>query len=349
MADAPNYPSCIKIPNTKQNMSATVPKFDMKEALAINNELILLANQQFGAGKWSHSITNQTLDFVESFMGKYVCGCVTFIKVQLSDGTFHEDMGYCYAEGTTKGLSIHQARTGSLTDAFKKVLICFGESVERGVLKILKKYQKGIQKVDSQSSIASIPSEVPEPCAQSTPLHSSCNPAVRKTGEKKEKTETERKLASPNQQDIPAEQNIVKLKSICNEEEQAVFQGNKVRSKSPNSEIGQISLLPIRARSKSPNNIPQPAQTITSPKPVTKNENTDKCQTAVEHNGASYMKESTADAAKLDQDKKALTEEEVQRLERKRKQMEKQAEYKRQMKEKMLHKLSDNKKPNPKY
>lgn len=43
-------------------------------------------------------------------MGKYVCGCVTFVKIQLKDGTFHEDMGYCNAEGNLKGLSIYFAR-----------------------------------------------------------------------------------------------------------------------------------------------------------------------------------------------------------------------------------------------
>lgn len=44
-------------------------------------------------------------------MGKYVCGCATFVKIQLHDGTFHEDMGYCHAEGAMKGFSIHCART----------------------------------------------------------------------------------------------------------------------------------------------------------------------------------------------------------------------------------------------
>lgn len=50
------------------------------------------------------------LDFVEAFMGKYVCGCATFVKIQLRDGPFHEDMGYCHAEGAAKGLSIQYAR-----------------------------------------------------------------------------------------------------------------------------------------------------------------------------------------------------------------------------------------------
>lgn len=43
-------------------------------------------------------------------MGKYVCGCVTLLKVQLKDGTSHEDMGYCYTEAAMKGLTIHCAR-----------------------------------------------------------------------------------------------------------------------------------------------------------------------------------------------------------------------------------------------
>ncbi|XP_015439657.1 PREDICTED: uncharacterized protein LOC107194529 [Dufourea novaeangliae] len=47
--------------------------------------------------------------------------------------------------------------------------------------------------------------------------------------------------------------------------------------------------------------------------------------------------------------KKALTDEEILRMERKRKQMEKQAEYKRLMKEREQQKSNETKKPNPKY
>lgn len=46
-------------------------------------------------------------------MGKYYIGCAAFVRVQMSDGTFHEDMGYCNAENSTKGLAIQAARVVS--------------------------------------------------------------------------------------------------------------------------------------------------------------------------------------------------------------------------------------------
>lgn len=35
-------------------------------------------------------------------MEKYIYGCVTFIKIQLQDGIFQEDMGYCYRNSVMK-------------------------------------------------------------------------------------------------------------------------------------------------------------------------------------------------------------------------------------------------------
>ncbi|XP_076166475.1 uncharacterized protein LOC143146248 [Ptiloglossa arizonensis] len=184
MNNATNYLSCIKIPstNSKQSMTNAMlsQKYDIKASLTFNNELISLANRVFGEGKWNHTVTNQTIDFVEAFMGKYVCGCVTFVKIQLKDGTFHEDMGYCNAEGNLKGLSIYFARIGSLTDAFKKVLSCFGDTVETEIQKLVKqlsnKQLDNIHKEDLQCSIASIQTDISKPYAQSTPLiiHKDC-------------------------------------------------------------------------------------------------------------------------------------------------------------------------------
>lgn len=42
--------------------NAMVPqKFDVKETLTLNSELISLANRLFGKGKWSHAVTSQTI------------------------------------------------------------------------------------------------------------------------------------------------------------------------------------------------------------------------------------------------------------------------------------------------
>ena len=42
--------------------------------------------------------------------GKYQAGCITIVKIQLKDGTFHEDMGYSYTEGSTKGSAVQKSR-----------------------------------------------------------------------------------------------------------------------------------------------------------------------------------------------------------------------------------------------
>ncbi|XP_076234170.1 uncharacterized protein LOC143179058 [Calliopsis andreniformis] len=176
MNSATNYPSCIKIPpiNSKQTTINTMcpQKFDVKETFTLNNELISLANRIFGEGKWSHTVTSQTVDFIESFMGKYVCGCVTFVKIQLINGIFHEDMGYCHAEGAMKGAALHCARAGSLTDAFRKTLSCFGNAIEIEIQKLMKKlpnsHAKNVQKEDLQWTTSDEQLGIPEQFDQPT-------------------------------------------------------------------------------------------------------------------------------------------------------------------------------------
>lgn len=292
MDSASTYQSCIKIPSTNSRQNGTGEPFPRKvvpkKALMLNDQLISLANRVFGEGKWSHSITSQTLDFVETFMGKYTCGCVTFVKIQLQDGTFHEDMAYCHSEGNTKGLSIHGARIGSLAEAFRKTLSCFGEQVKTEIEKLSIKLSTSHASSDRQENsscrLSDVQDKMPEPCARSTPL------VTRKNDEEKEKI------------DAP-----LKIKSLASP---AV---NKAQS------------APLRRLNDATNR--------------------------VQSNGTNHPKDPKEqdDDQKEQHLKKALSDEEIMRLERKRKQLEKQAEYKRLMKEKEQQKSNENRNCNPKY
>ena len=295
MINAINYPSCIKIPstNSKQSMTNTLPQqLDLVKALALNNDLILLANQIFGEGKWSHNITSQTIDFIETFMGKYVCGCVTLLKVQLKDGTFHEDMGYCCTEGAMKGLTIHCARIGSLTDAFKRVLSCFGKEINIEIQNLSKKLSNSDTVADSifnETEDKTSETKMPEPCARSTPF-------ISKNDKEKQKAE-----------DV--------LKSKC-----------------PNVAKEQVSVGQTVASS-----VAQPEQYI-----KTSSEMKSHVHPSIPGNQKEQNNIEIGDS-------KTASEEELLRMERKRKQMEKQAEYKRLMKEREQQKTNQNKKSNTRY
>ncbi|KAI4488831.1 hypothetical protein M0802_011256 [Mischocyttarus mexicanus] len=105
-----DYPSCIKIPSSKQDyknvQSQTKDNFplviQLKKIKMINDALLSAANEIFGEERWSYSVSNQTLDFVDSACGVYIVGCHTLIKIQLSSGIYHEDMGYSIKEGLIK-------------------------------------------------------------------------------------------------------------------------------------------------------------------------------------------------------------------------------------------------------
>ena len=54
---------------------------------------------------------------------RFYVGVCSFVRVQLKDGAFHEDVGYGVSEGMrSKALSIEKARKESVTDGLKRAL-----------------------------------------------------------------------------------------------------------------------------------------------------------------------------------------------------------------------------------
>ncbi|XP_068217710.1 uncharacterized protein [Palaemon carinicauda] len=92
--------------------------------------LIALANEIFGFNGWSHSVTNQTIDFVDHYNSRYYVGISARVRVQLKDGVYHEDIGYGVSEGMkSKALSIEKARKEAVTDGMKRALKSFGNAL----------------------------------------------------------------------------------------------------------------------------------------------------------------------------------------------------------------------------
>ncbi|XP_045585479.1 uncharacterized protein [Procambarus clarkii] len=92
--------------------------------------LVSLANEIFGFNGWSHSVTNQTIDFVDHYNGRYYVGVSSRVRVQLKDGVYHEDIGYGVSEGMkSKALSVEKARKEAVTDGLKRALKSFGNAL----------------------------------------------------------------------------------------------------------------------------------------------------------------------------------------------------------------------------
>ena len=78
-------------------------------------------------------------------------GVSTFIRVQLKDGTYHEDVGYGVSEGMrSKALSIEKARKEAVTDGLKRALRSFGNLLgncisDKDYLKYVQKQQKSVR------------------------------------------------------------------------------------------------------------------------------------------------------------------------------------------------------------
>uniref|UniRef100_A0A8C5XET3 DNA repair protein RAD52 homolog n=1 Tax=Microcebus murinus TaxID=30608 RepID=A0A8C5XET3_MICMU len=90
------------------------------------HKVISLANEMFGYNGWAHSVTQQNVDFVDLNNGKFYVGVCAFVRVQLKDGSYHEDVGYGVSEGLkSKALSLEKARKEAVTDGLKRSL-CLG-------------------------------------------------------------------------------------------------------------------------------------------------------------------------------------------------------------------------------
>lgn len=89
------------------------------------------------------------LDFVDLNNGKFYVGVCAFVKVQLKDGSYHEDVGYGVSEGLrSKALSLEKARKEAVTDGLKRALRSFGNALGNCILD--KDYLRSLNKLPRQ-------------------------------------------------------------------------------------------------------------------------------------------------------------------------------------------------------
>ncbi|OXB59778.1 hypothetical protein ASZ78_012090 [Callipepla squamata] len=113
------------------------------------HKVISLANEMFGFNGWAHSVTQQNVDFVDLNNGRFYVGVCAFVKVQLKDGSYHEDVGYGVSEGLkSKALSLEKARKEAVTDGLKRALKCFGNALGNCILD--KDYLQAVSKLPRQ-------------------------------------------------------------------------------------------------------------------------------------------------------------------------------------------------------
>ncbi|DAZ99439.1 TPA: hypothetical protein N0F65_004072 [Lagenidium giganteum] len=91
---------------------------------------IELANRAFGFNGWSCRIIECKEEYREKKGDKWSLGYSTLVRIELKDGTSHEDVGFGQADGQRDlGASIEQAKKASISDARKRALRLFGEQL----------------------------------------------------------------------------------------------------------------------------------------------------------------------------------------------------------------------------
>ena len=85
------------------------------------------------------------VDFIDQAGDRFYVGVSTFVRIQLKDGAYHEDIGYGVSEGMrSKALSIEKARKEAVTDGLKRALRSFGNLLGNCISN--KEYLKFVQR-----------------------------------------------------------------------------------------------------------------------------------------------------------------------------------------------------------
>jgi len=117
---------------------------------------IELANEIFGYDGWSSSVINLSQDFCDG-TDRVSVGISAVIRVQLKDGSFHEDVGYGLGEGK-KGAALEKAKKEAISDGLKRALRLFGNHLGNSIYD--KTHMKENQTTQSQQKKAAMAAAV---------------------------------------------------------------------------------------------------------------------------------------------------------------------------------------------
>ncbi|KAG6974389.1 hypothetical protein JG688_00003109, partial [Phytophthora aleatoria] len=89
---------------------------------------IELANRAFGFNGWSCHIVECKEEYKEKKGDRWSIGYSSLVRIELKDGTSHEDVGFGTSDGQRDlGAALEQAKKASISDARKRALRLFGE------------------------------------------------------------------------------------------------------------------------------------------------------------------------------------------------------------------------------
>jgi DNA recombination protein Rad52 len=119
--------SVTEVPFSKQTRTCVGDQHDYLQYSTEHETLISLANDMFGLYTWSHTVTHQNIDFIDCDSNKYSAGVVAFVKVELKNGIYHQDVGYgTCCNSCCKGYAIACARKEAAENGLREALRSFG-------------------------------------------------------------------------------------------------------------------------------------------------------------------------------------------------------------------------------
>jgi len=129
----------LREPIPKEFLSTRAGPGGSKLTYLESHRAIELANDIFGPDGWSCSVVSSEVDYcAEDAPGRWSCGISALIRVSMTNGSSHEDVGYGIAEGMkSRGMALEKAKKEAISDGRKRALRLFGNGLGNCVCELL--------------------------------------------------------------------------------------------------------------------------------------------------------------------------------------------------------------------
>ncbi|EKE38424.1 hypothetical protein ENUP19_0146G0039 [Entamoeba nuttalli] len=91
--------------------------------------IVEMANNIFGDDGWSNYITSFSIDSIEYENGQFEVTSSAQVKIELKDGTSHEDIGVATSYDKDRGVACQMSKKMAIGDGIKRAFRLFGNNL----------------------------------------------------------------------------------------------------------------------------------------------------------------------------------------------------------------------------
>ena len=116
-----------------QNEKEIIDELNHENEFVATWKIITMANNIFGEDGWTNKIISNEIDSVDFEEGKFIVTSSSHIRIELKDGTYHEDIGVSTVKDFNKSKAFQNAKKKSISQGIKRTLRLFGNNLGNSI------------------------------------------------------------------------------------------------------------------------------------------------------------------------------------------------------------------------